>query len=124
MPRKLVIEAPDITPYEAVDVTASLMLKEPHRRFGDWMKRVASIVKEVLGEDRVKGQWQPYWTIATRVFGLVYRGHSKEVCATLARALAEEMQVDPGLAERIAEKIYDNKQEIIGGAKARPTVSE
>ena len=109
------------SPYEAVDVITSSELKEPHRRYGNWMKKLAGIVKEYY---KTKGNWQALWTIATRVFGLRYRGHSLEVLKSLAEALALEMNVDPGIATEMAERIDKELSNIIGEKRARGIAPE
>jgi hypothetical protein len=122
MPEQIVLEPKD--PYEWIDVVASSKLKAPHKRFGEYTKRLSAIIKEVVGDQLTKGGWQPWFTIATKVFGLVYRGHTLDVARAVATALASEMDVDAGTAERLAEAIYNRKQEIIGGPRARPTREE
>jgi len=118
------ISVPDewaLGPLEGVDAVASVALKERHKRFGGWMKKLAGIVKKHY---TTKGNWQALWTIATRVFGLAYRGHSIEVGKALASALAPEMNVDPGVAEELVEDIYKNLSDIVGERRARGQAPE
>ena len=109
------------TPQEAVDVTASANLKEPHRKYGGYIKRLSALIKQVVNP--AKGAWQPWFTIATRIFGLAYRGHNTETCVAVARAIAEEMGIDVSKAEDLAKVIVENKSYIIG-EKARPGAAE
>lgn len=118
------IEIRDPSAYEAVDVIASSVLKEPHKRYGTWMKKLAAIVHRFY---ETKGNWQGLWTIATRVFGLAYHGHTLEVCKAMASALATEMNVDPGVAEDLASQIVAALSDIVGERRATgkaPTVAE
>jgi len=115
------IEIDNPSPEEAVDVTASASLKEKHRKYGDWMKKLAGIVKKFYS---TKGNWQALWTIATRVFGLAYHGHSVDVSKALARELAGEMNIDPGVAEDLVEAVYKNLSDIVGEKRARGQAPE
>ena len=118
---KYSVSLEDIEAYELVDASATAM-KEKHRVFGTWMKKLATIVKDVAKPE--KGHWQPYWTIATRVFGLVYKGgHNEDVAVALANALASEFNVDVGKAEDLARYIARNIQAIVG-VKGRATATE
>jgi hypothetical protein len=118
---KYSVSLEDIKPYELVDASATVM-KEPHKEFGNWMKKLATIVKDIGKPE--KGHWQPYWTIATRVFGLVYKGgHSEEVAVSVAVAIAGEFGIDAGKAEELARYISQNVQAIIG-KKARAGAAE
>ena len=112
---------PEGTEYEQIDMVASIVLKQKHKRFGGWMKRLAAFVKKHYTQ---KGSWQALWTIATRVFGLAYRGWSLEACKGLATTLARELNVPEDVAEALAEDIYKNKAEILGERQARPEVAE
>ncbi|MHA1590232.1 MAG: hypothetical protein ACTSVA_06485 [Candidatus Njordarchaeales archaeon] len=110
-----------LSPYELVDASATRM-KPLHKRYGTWMRRLAELVKRVVNPP--KGQWQPWWTVATRVFTFAYKGgHSEEVCVAVARALAEEMNLDVGKAEELARQIKANISAIVG-EKTKATVEE
>jgi len=110
-----------LSPYELLDASATRM-KQLHKRYGTWAKRLAELVKRVVNPP--KGQWQPWWTIATRVFTFAYKGgHTEEVCVAIARALAEEMNVDVGQAEELARAIKSNISAIVG-EKTKATVEE
>ena len=120
MPVREMTVVPETYP-EAVDVVASASMKQPHKKYGSYIKRLSAIIKQVVNPG--KGEWQPWFTIGTRVFGLAYRGHNTETCTALARAIAEEMGVDVGKAEELAKVIVENKSYIVG-EKARPGASE
>jgi len=110
-----------LSTYELLDAAATRM-KEPHKRYGGWMKRLAELVKRVVNPP--KGMWQPWWTIATRVFTFAYKGgHSEEVCVAIATALAEEMGLDGGKAEELARAIKNNVSRIVG-ERTRAAVEE
>ena len=101
-----------LTDYELLDAAATRM-KQRHKRYGGWIKRLAELVKRVVNPP--KGMWQPWWTIATRVFTFAYKGgHSEEVCVGVARVLAEEMGLDVGQAEELARAIKNNVSRIVG----------
>jgi len=122
--KEVSISVPDtwtLGPHEGVDAVCSVALKEAHRRFGGWMKKLASLVKKHY---TTKGNWQALWTIATRVFGLAYHGHSIDVAKALAGALAPEMNVDAGVAEELTEAIYANLSDIVGEKRARGQAPE
>lgn len=112
------IEVEPESAYEAIDVTASATLKQVHKRYGEYGKRIAALLKDNF--DIPKGHWQAYWTIATRVFGLVYGGHSEDVVVALGRSLGEELGLGANVGERIARVIYRNADYILGGKSARP----
>lgn len=96
---------------EFIDAVGTKM-KEPHKKFGNYAKRLATIVKRVVNPS--KGMWQPWWTIGARVFGFAHKGHNIDVCKAVATSLADEMGVDPGKAEELAEAIYNNLAYILG----------
>jgi len=120
MPVQRIEITPETYP-EAVDVVASASMKQPHKKYGGYIKRLAALIKQVVNPG--KGEWQPWFTIATRVFGLAYRGHNTDTCVALARAIAEEMGIDVSKAEDLAKVIVENKSYIVG-EKARPGAAE
>ena len=117
--KRIEVEAP--TDYEAVDVIASSALKEPHRKFGRWMRGLAGIVSEFVKQ---KGRWQPVWTVATRVFGLAYHGHTPDVSRALAHELAREMGIEDIDIDGLVDRIHAELQNIIGERTARPATPE
>ena len=109
MPVKEILVTPEDYK-EAVDVTASASMKRAHKVYGQYAKRIAEVLRANF---RIgKGDWQKYWTIATRVCGIFYGGHSLEVGRALADSLGREMGVRD--AARIAEVIYANMDYILG----------
>lgn len=105
------IESEPVTYKEAVDYVATDM-KEAHKPYGQYAKRLADLVHEVVRP--AKGMWQPWWTIAARVFGLAYSGHNENVLKGCASLLAEEMGLDTEKAEELAEAINENMARITG----------
>jgi hypothetical protein len=100
--------------YELLDASATRM-KEPHKRYGNYAKRLSVVIKRVVNPP--KGQWQAWWGIATRVFGFAYTGgHNEKVLTTLAQSLAEEYGVDQAKAAELAKYIKDNMSAIVGEA--------
>jgi hypothetical protein len=121
MVKARIVQLEDLEPYELVDASATVM-KEPHKRFGQYAKRIAEIIKQVVNPPKM--QWQPWWTIGTRVFTFAYKGgHSEDVCVAIARELAREAGVDEGKAEELAKAIKASLGRIVG-EKARTGVSE
>ena len=115
------IELSDLEAYETVDASATVM-KVPHKRFGQFSKRLAELVKQIVNPQKM--HWQAWWTIATRVFTLAYRGgHRESVLVALARELAEEAGLDTAKAEELAKAIKANLGRIVG-EKARVGVAE
>jgi hypothetical protein len=116
-----VLQLEDFEPYELIDASATVM-KTTHKRFGQFAKRIAEIVKQVVNPQKM--HWQAWWTIATRVFTFAYKGgHSEEVCVTVARSLAREAGLDEDKAEELAKAIRNSLGRIVG-EKARTGVSE
>ena len=110
-----------LEPYELLDASATRM-KNLHKRYGRWARRLAELVKRVVNPP--KGMWQPWWTIATRVFTFAYKGgHNEDVCVAVATALAEEMGIDAGKAEELARAIKQNVSAIVG-VKSRVLIEE
>jgi len=105
------IEVPwDISEREAVDAIASLALKRPNRVYGEWMKRLAEIVRREVNPR--KGEWQKYWTIATKVFELLYRGWSEASAKNYVAPLAREMGIRN--YEKLVDAIAANMDYILG----------
>jgi len=116
-----VLQLEDFEPYELIDASATVM-KTTHKRFGQFAKRIAEIVKQVVNPPKM--HWQAWWTIATRVFTFAYKGgHSEEVCVTVARSLAREAGLDEDKAEELAKTIRNSLGRIVG-EKARAGVAE
>ena len=115
---KIVIEVPwDIDRREAVDAIASLALKSPHKRYGEWMKRLAEVVKEVVNP--AKGDWQRWWTVATKAFELLYRGWSVEAAYNAVSQLARQMRISDVNKVRSLVEAINNRMEYILGVHAR-----
>lgn len=105
------IEVPwEIGEREAVDAVASLALKRPNKVYGQWMKRLAEIVREAVNPR--KGEWQKWWTVATKTFELLYHGWSAQSARNYVAPLAREM----GLTgyERLVDAIAKNMDYILG----------
>jgi len=115
------IEVENPTDYEAVDVIASSALKQPHKKYGNWMRNLAGVVREYVKQ---KGRWQPVWTVATRVFGLAYHGHTVDVSKSLAHELASEMGIEDVDIDGLVERIHAELQNISGERTARPSQPE
>jgi hypothetical protein len=116
-----VLQLEDFEPYELIDASATVM-KTTHKRFGQFAKRIAEIVKQVVNPPKM--HWQAWWTIATRVFTFAYKGgHSEEVCVVIARELAKEAGLDEAKAEELAKTIRNSLGRIVG-EKARTGVTE
>jgi hypothetical protein len=116
-----VLQLEDFEPYELIDASATVM-KTTHKRFGQFAKRIAEIVKQVVNPPKM--HWQAWWTIATRVFTFAYKGgHSEEVCVAIARELAKEAGLDEAKAEELAKTIRNSLGRIVG-EKARTGVTE
>jgi hypothetical protein len=110
-----------LQPYELLNASA-IRMKEPHKRYGNFAKRLSIIIKRVINPP--KGQWQAWWGIATRIFGFAYTGgHNEKVLTTLAQSLAEEYGVDQGKAVELAKYIKSNMSAIVGEA-AREEATE
>ena len=98
--------------YELVDASATRM-KEPHRRYGNYAKNISIVVKRIVNPP--KGQWQGWWTIATRCFGLAYTGGwDEDILVPFAKSLARKMGLDEAKAEELAKYIKQNMAAIIG----------
>lgn len=108
---KITIEVPwDIGEYEALDAIASLALKKRNKVYGEWLKRLAEIVKRTVNPR--KGEWQKWWTIATKTFELLYRGWSERSAINYVAPLAREMGVTG--YERLVREIARNMDYILG----------
>ena len=119
---KITIEVPwEIGKREAVDAIASVALKEDHRRYGEYMKRLSHLIRQHVNPP--KGDWQKYWTIATRVFSMCYGGHDLKTVDALAKELGRELRVNPATASKLAKVIYDNMDYILG-EKSRMEVEQ
>jgi len=111
---RLVREAQNLTYDEAkiaVDLVNSLVLKRPHKVFGNLIKCIADLVKS---KNVPKGHWQPYWIVAMRTFECWKGGRSKNECVNYAlSAIAGMPHVDTRLARSIAETVYDKVADCI-----------
>lgn len=103
---------------EAVEA-AMILAKEPHKRFGEYAARLADVVKITV--QPTKGNWQAWWTVATRAFNFLYKGHTIDVAKAMASALAAEMGLRDDLVEDLVEAIHANLPYILG-QKPRPTL--
>jgi len=97
---------------QITDATLSITRKEASKEYGKYAKRLADVLRENFNIP--KGHWQAYWTVATRVFSLVYGGHNEEVCVALGRALAQELGLSQADGETIARAVYRNADYILG----------
>lgn len=92
--------------YEAVDVIASSVLKEPHRKFGGWMKELANLVHTYYTPE-IKGHWQGLWTLATKCFSRGYKGWSMEAALDEARVIAREFNIEGVDFEKLCTESYE-----------------
>jgi len=108
---RITIEVPwDFGEREAVDAIASLALKKEHRRYGEWMRRLAEIVRREVNPP--KGHWQAYWTVATKVFEILYHGWSEESARNYVAPLAREMRITN--YDKLVSAIARNMDYILG----------
>jgi len=115
MPKGFQIIVPDdwkLSEDQITDATLSITRKEASKEYGKYAKRLAEVLRANFNIP--KGHWQAYWTVATRVFGLAYGGHTEEVCIQLGRALARELGLSDADGERIARVVYRNTDYILG----------
>jgi hypothetical protein len=101
----------ELEAYELIDASATLM-KPIHRRYGQYAKRIAEIIKQVVGPDKLN--WQVWWTIATRCFSFIYSGYDEFVYAGLARLLARAGGVDEDKAEELVKRLAASMGRVIG----------
>ncbi len=104
MPRVTIQDVEE--PYQMVDAVASVALKEPHKKYGNWMRELASIVHAYYTPE-YKGSWQGLWTIATRAFSFGYRGYSLDNAIGVLRQLAAEFNVDIPDLDRFIASCYE-----------------
>jgi len=91
MPKRVTIQ--DIEDaYEQVDAVTSIALKEPHKKFGQWMRELANIVHTYYSPE-IKGSWQALWTVATKAFSYGYKGHTLEATVAAVTPLADEFNI-------------------------------
>jgi ABC-type Zn uptake system ZnuABC Zn-binding protein ZnuA len=108
---KITIEVPwDIGELEAVDAIASLALKKRHKQYGEWMRRLAEIVKREVNPP--KGDWQRYWTLATYAFQYLYRGWDSRQVANYVAPLARELRIRD--YQKLVDAISRNMDYILG----------
>jgi len=109
-----------LTEKMAVDAIASIALKEMHRVFGEWMKRLGDKVREYYTEE-FRGRWQGLWTVGTVAFSMGYRGYAVEQTVEVCRARAVHLRVDdhPEL-ERLIRGSWELGVEVSGRRK-KPT---
>lgn len=103
--RQIVVEP--ATYQEAVDVTASSVMKEAHRVYGGWAQQLGSLVQNFYDEENY-GHWQGLWAIATKCFSAGYHGYSVDAALAVANALAPEFNLAGwGRLEELARKSWD-----------------
>jgi len=118
--RRIEVEPTDYK--EAVDVVASATMKEAHKPFGEYAKKIANVLRAYF---RIpKGHWQAYWTVATRCFTLAYGGHGEDVVVALGRALGRELGIGDAVGEQIARAVYRNMDYILGKKAELETATE
>ena len=116
-----VLQFEDLEAYELIDASATVM-KATHKRFGQYAKRIAEIIKQVCNPDKLN--WQVWWTIATRCFTFIYSGHKEFVYVGLARLLAQEGGVDEGKAEDLVKTLAASMGRVVGEKAKASTPGE
>lgn len=115
---KVVVEIVNPSYGEAVDVVASTELKERHKPYGEMIRRLAEVIRRELKPRR--GEWQKVWSVATKVFGYLYRGYSVNEVRGIATALGRAYGVN---GARILDVVSKNIEYILGGENAKPEIS-
>ncbi|MEM3454691.1 MAG: hypothetical protein QXS21_05960 [Thermoproteota archaeon] len=115
------LELEDLSEYEGVDAMAT-GLKEPHKRYGAMLKRLAEVLKETNVPK--KGRWQNAWGVATRALNLAIKGYSLDKAIASLTPIGDELGVPADDVSKIVNAVYANQAKIIGGARARPAYEE
>jgi len=89
-----------------------LRISYVYRRYGGEIEMLISLVKKYC---ETEDEFKALWRIAVKIFESTYDTHDLKALKNIANALAKEMNIDPSIAENIAEVIYNNLEWILHG---------